>query len=195
MKYIKSYNNYIFEKYDINESEIIDDDLEDFRFFRGSLLQFKNFWERKMSKPFNPHGNVKYKYPIEREEQDKSLPYQDFTNSESSGVKYKLKNRAKGKINERTMSELIESLNEFKTSFTLNENETSKKIADLDNKLKDAEKNAKQYKEEYEKLKADNSNDDTLSLALLKYNKYKTMASLFKIEIKLLKKEDNSSDE
>lgn len=98
MKYIKTFEKYIEDKleFEILESQQEDPDLEDFRFFRGSILQFKDFWERKMSKPFNPHGNVKYKYPTEREEVDKSLPYQDFTNGESSTVRYNLDNRKRG---------------------------------------------------------------------------------------------------
>jgi hypothetical protein len=97
VKYIKTYENYIEEKIqkEINESAIQDPDLEDFRYFRGSILQFKQYWERKMSKPFNPHGTVHYKYPKERKEEDKSLPYQDFVNGTSSMVQYNLNNRKK----------------------------------------------------------------------------------------------------
>ena len=90
MKYIKTYGEFL------NEAEIIDPDLEDIRHFKGSILQFKDFWERKMKVPFNPHGEVTYKYPVERKEQDKSLPYQDFENGESSVVKHSLETRKKG---------------------------------------------------------------------------------------------------
>ena len=89
MEYFKTFDNFI------RESSTIDPDLEDIRFFRGSILQFKDYWERKMSK-FNPHGKVEYKYPHKRSEEDASLPYQDFTNGKSSTVKHNLKNRKRG---------------------------------------------------------------------------------------------------
>jgi hypothetical protein len=94
MKYIKTFEQYIEDT--ILESSTIDPDLEDIRYFRGSILQFKDYWERKMNVKFNPHGEVKYKYPAERTETDKSLPYQDFVNGESSNVKYSLNNRKRG---------------------------------------------------------------------------------------------------
>ena len=102
MKHIKTYDEYIAEKVEqeILEAALQDPDLEDIRHFRGSILQFKQYWERKMSKPFNPHGKVQYKYPNEREEEDKSLPYQDFVNGESSMVQYSLKNRKKSWANQ-----------------------------------------------------------------------------------------------
>ena len=88
-----------FHKYKdfLNESEFIDPDLEDIRHFRGSVLQFKDYWERKMKVPFNPHGRVTYKYPEEREEDDQSLPYQDFANGEGNVVKHNLATRKRGK--------------------------------------------------------------------------------------------------
>jgi len=86
----------------VAENEYIDKDLEDIRHFKGSILQFKDYWERKMKVPFNPHGEVNYKYPTDRKEEDKSLPYQDFVNGESSVVKYNLKTRKKGIKKENT---------------------------------------------------------------------------------------------
>ena len=74
----------------------IDKDLEDIRYYRGSILQFKDFWERKTGTKFNPHGEVNYEYPNSRKEEDKSLPYQDFVNGESPVVKHNLKTRKKG---------------------------------------------------------------------------------------------------
>lgn len=102
MKYIKTYEQYINEKVqeEIHESAVQDPDLEDFRHYRGSILQFKQYWERKMSKPFNPHGTVQYKYPKEREESDASLPYQDFVNGTSSLVQHNLKTRKQSWTNE-----------------------------------------------------------------------------------------------
>ena len=90
MQYIKTFKQFI------NEAEIIDKDLEDIRFFRGSFLQFKDLWERKMNVPFNPHGEVEYEYPVKRKEQDASLPYQDFINGKSSLVKHNMETRKKG---------------------------------------------------------------------------------------------------
>lgn len=100
MKKYKRYSDIVAENKYINEDNYIDKDLEDIRYYRGSILQFKNYWERKMKVPFNPHGEVDYKYPNSRKEEDKSLPYQDFINSESPLVKYNLKNRRKGGDNE-----------------------------------------------------------------------------------------------
>jgi hypothetical protein len=94
MKYIKTFEQFIEDK--VLESSTIDPDLEDIRYYRGSILQFKDYWERKMNVKFNPHGEVEYKYPKERKEKDASLPYQDFVNGESSTVKYNLKNRKRG---------------------------------------------------------------------------------------------------
>lgn len=94
MKYVKTFEQYLNDK--VMESSTIDPELEDIRHFRGSILQFKDFWERRMNVDFNPHGDVDYKYPTERTESDASLPYQDFVNGESSLVKYNLKNRKRG---------------------------------------------------------------------------------------------------
>ena len=91
MGIFRSYGEFIGEAY------IIDPDLEDIRYYRGSIKQFRDFWERKMKVPFNPHGKVEYTYPVKRTEDDKSLPYQDFVNGESSLVKNALKNRKSGK--------------------------------------------------------------------------------------------------
>lgn len=85
-----SYNQFI------KEATEIDPDLEDIRYYRGSFKQFKDFWERKTKTDFNPHGKVDYKYPVERTEEDKSLPYQDFINGNSEQVKFYLKTRKKG---------------------------------------------------------------------------------------------------
>lgn len=90
MGLFKTYGQFIQEAYEI------DPDLEDIRYYRGSILQFKNYWERKMKVPFNPHDKVEYEYPHKRTEEDKSLPYQDFINGESNLVKYLNKNRKKG---------------------------------------------------------------------------------------------------
>ncbi len=96
MKYIKTFEEYLVESEMIKEAEIVDPDLEDIRYFRGSILQFKDFWERKMGVPFNPHGEVEYKYPKERKEDDKSLPYQDFINGKSPLVQHSLDTRRRG---------------------------------------------------------------------------------------------------
>ena len=91
MEYFKTFEEYLVE------SKTIDTDLEDIRHYRGSILQWKEYWERKMDVPFNPHGTVDYKYPEKRSEEDKSLPYQDFTNGTSNVVQYNLKTRKKSK--------------------------------------------------------------------------------------------------
>jgi len=90
MKIHKRYNDIVAE------NEYIDKDLEDIRYFRGSILQFKDYWERKMKVDFNPHGEVDYQYPNNRKEEDKSLPYQDFVNGTSSLVKHNLETRKRG---------------------------------------------------------------------------------------------------
>ncbi len=90
MKIHKRYNDIL------SENEYIDKDLEDIRHFKGSILQFKDYWERKMGVKFNPHGEVNYQYPNKRTEDDESLPYQDFTNGKSSVVKHNLENRKRG---------------------------------------------------------------------------------------------------
>lgn len=95
----KRYSDIVSESKQLHEDNYIDKDLEDIRYYRGSVLQFKDYWEKKMGK-FNPHGEVDYKYPTPRKEDDKSLPYQDFINGESPLVKYNLKTRRKGGDNE-----------------------------------------------------------------------------------------------
>ena len=91
MSYFKSFEQFM------NEASEIDPDLEDIRFFRGSVQQFNDFWERKIKGSINPHGKVKYKYPYERTEDDNSLPYQDFVNGKSLKTSYTKANRKKGK--------------------------------------------------------------------------------------------------
>jgi hypothetical protein len=96
MKIHKRYLDIIAENEYLGEDNYIDKDLEDIRYYRGSIVQFKDYWEKKMKQSINPHGKVEYKYPKERTEDDKSLPYQDFINGESPLVKYNLKTRRKG---------------------------------------------------------------------------------------------------
>jgi hypothetical protein len=96
MKKHKRYSDIVNENKTIKEDNYIDKDLEDIRYYRGSILQFKDFWERKTGTKFNPHGEVNYEYPNSRKEEDKSLPYQDFVNGESPVVKHNLKTRKKG---------------------------------------------------------------------------------------------------
>ena len=86
MKFFK-YNKFI------NESTEVDPDLEDIRYFRGSVQQFNDFWKKKANSNLNPHKDMEYEYPIKRKEKDASIPYQDFINGESQQVKYYLKTR------------------------------------------------------------------------------------------------------
>ena len=90
MSYFKTYGQFI------NEAYIVDPDLEDIRHFRGSIQQFKDFWERKMKVSFNPRTKVEYQYPTKRTEEDNSLPYQDFQNGNSTMVKYFKDTRKRG---------------------------------------------------------------------------------------------------
>ena len=80
----------------ISEATEIDKDLEDIRYFKGSIQQFNDFWQKKIETSINPHGDVDYIYPVSRKEKDNSLPYQDFQNGESDKVKYYVKTRKKG---------------------------------------------------------------------------------------------------
>jgi len=82
MKYIQSYA--LFEQA-VKPSSEQDPNLEDFRFFRGSALQFKEYWDKKAE--MDATRDVEYQYPALHKVKDKSLPYQDFANGESALVK------------------------------------------------------------------------------------------------------------
>lgn len=82
----------LFQKM-LKESIEHDPNLEDFRHFRGSLLQFKQYWDKKSGKPAN--RKIDYEYPIKRKANDRSLPYQDFANGESALVKKNMETRRK----------------------------------------------------------------------------------------------------
>lgn len=86
---------YKYSKF-INEDTEIDLDLEDIRYFKGSVQQFNNYWKKKANSNLNPHKNMEYEYPVKRKEIDDSLPYQDFINGKSPQVKYFLKTRKQG---------------------------------------------------------------------------------------------------
>jgi hypothetical protein len=90
MKFIKSFS--IFES-EIKSSSEQDPNLEDFRFYRGSVLQFKQYWDKKAGMTDNK--KVEYQYPHNHTEDDKSLPYQDFANGESALVKSNMATRRK----------------------------------------------------------------------------------------------------
>ena len=92
MKYIKSFA--LFEKA-VEPSADQDPDLVDFRFYRGSALQFKEYWDRKAG--LEPTRKISYQYPVTHEVDDKSLPYQDFANGESSVVKSNMETRRRRK--------------------------------------------------------------------------------------------------
>lgn len=62
-------------------------DLEDIRFFRGSLKQWNEYLAKKIKEEGgepNPNKNMKYVTPITREEaEDDFISYQDFINGKS----------------------------------------------------------------------------------------------------------------
>ena len=84
----------LFEKMLQGSSEQ-DPNLEDIRHYKGSLLQFKKYWDKKAGTSANK--KVKYEYPVKRTAQDKSLPYQDFADGESALVKRNMETRRKFK--------------------------------------------------------------------------------------------------
>ena len=90
MKFIESYS--VFES-DIKPSSEQDPNLEDFRFYRGSVLQFKQYWDKKSG--ISAKRKFEYEYPHKYTEDDKSLPYQDFANGESALVKSNMATRRK----------------------------------------------------------------------------------------------------
>jgi hypothetical protein len=87
---VESYE--LFEKMLKGSSEQ-DPNLEDIRHFKGSLLQFKQYWDKKAGTP--AHRKVDYEYPVKRTSHDKSLPYQDFADGESALVKRNMETRGK----------------------------------------------------------------------------------------------------
>ena len=90
MKFIESYA--IFEKA-VQSSSEQDPNLEDIRHFRGSVLQFKEYWDKKIGGKTD--NKVEYQYPTKHTIDDKSLPYQDFANGESALVKANMATRRK----------------------------------------------------------------------------------------------------
>jgi hypothetical protein len=92
MKYIQSYA--LFEQA-VKPSAEQDPNLEDIRFFRGSALQFKEYWDKRAGS--DATRDVEYQYPAAHKANDKSLPYQDFANGESALVKSNMKTRRKYK--------------------------------------------------------------------------------------------------
>ena len=96
MKYIQSYA--LFEK-NVEPSSEQDPNLEDIRFFRGSALQFKEYWDKKAQT--DATRDVEYQYPAPHKVKDKSLPYQDFANGESALVKSNMETRRKLKDSDK----------------------------------------------------------------------------------------------
>ena len=90
MKFIESYA--VFEKA-VQPSAEQDPNLEDIRYFRGSVLQFKEYWDKKIGQ--SATKKVDYLYPTPHSVEDKSLPYQDFANGESALVKRNMETRRK----------------------------------------------------------------------------------------------------
>jgi hypothetical protein len=90
MKFIESYA--VFEK-NVEPSADIDPTLDDIRFFRGSALQFKEYWDKRIGQ--SASKKVEYQYPTPHTVDDKSLPYQDFANGESALVKANMATRRK----------------------------------------------------------------------------------------------------
>jgi len=75
-------------------------DLEDIRFFRGSIKQFNDYLAKKIKEEGgepNPYKDIKYVHPTDREEKEGDFTsYQDFANGESGLSKYLNKNRKSG---------------------------------------------------------------------------------------------------
>jgi hypothetical protein len=90
MKFIESYA--VFEK-NVQPSAEQDPNLEDIRYFRGSVLQFKQYWDKKIGQ--STSKKVEYLYPTPHTVDDKSLPYQDFANGDSALVKANMATRRK----------------------------------------------------------------------------------------------------
>jgi hypothetical protein len=72
-------------------------DLEDIRFFRGSIKQWNEYLAKKIKdeggEP-NPYKNMKYIHPTTREENEGDfISYQDFANGETSLSNHLNKNR------------------------------------------------------------------------------------------------------
>lgn len=181
----------------VNESAIQHPDLEDIRYYRGSVLQFVQYMERKIDKSLNPHGNVNYKYPKKRSEKDKSLPYQDYINGNSELVKYKLKHRKQT----HNMENYMESLEEFLNSKDINESDDGNSSAELDKKVEDAQeakKIATDAQKEYNNLKGKNEDSDEIEMALLKYKKLNGKAEMLIADAKIAKiaeKNNKSNDD
>jgi len=90
MKFIESYA--VFEQ-TVKPSSDIDPTLDDIRYFRGSALQFKEYWDKRIGQ--SASKKVDYQYPTPHSVEDKSLPYQDFANGESALVKRNMETRRK----------------------------------------------------------------------------------------------------
>ena len=64
-----------------NPTPPVDNDLEDIRYFKGSVAQMNDWLNKKLEsqgKTWNPYADMKYKHPVNRNEKDDSLGYQDY---------------------------------------------------------------------------------------------------------------------
>lgn len=72
-------------------------DLEDIRFFRGSLKQWNKYLAKKIKENGgepNPYKNMRYVHPMDREEKESDfITYQDFVNGTSKRSEYLNKTR------------------------------------------------------------------------------------------------------
>jgi hypothetical protein len=80
----------LFEKM-VKASNVQDPNLEDIRHYKGSLLQFKQYWDKKSG--MSSSKKVNYEYPVKHSIDDRSLPYQDFANGKSALVKTNMETR------------------------------------------------------------------------------------------------------
>ena len=92
MKHLKSYIKFLNESVPAdfgaeNTTPPVNDDLEDIRFYRGSVAQINDWLNKKLedqNKTWNPYAEMNYEYPIKRNEKDDSMGYQDYKHGRDS---------------------------------------------------------------------------------------------------------------
>ena len=108
MSKFKKYSEWLNEDSDENLNESlgaenttppVNDDLEDIRFFRGGVAQLNDWLNKKLesqNKTWNPYSDMQYKYPVERNEKDDSIGYQDYNHGKDSAPENAKATRRRG---------------------------------------------------------------------------------------------------
>ena len=98
---LKKYSDWLNENMGAeNPTPPVNDDLEDIRYFRGSVAQINDWLNKKLEgqgKTWNPYADMNYKYPVERSEKDNSIGYQDYKHGKDTHPENALSTRRRGK--------------------------------------------------------------------------------------------------